>query len=654
MLNSPIPQQNQPPSPAAVYVRVSSVRQATSDLKSLQTQVDECLAYAQRHNLTVSPEFIVEEVFTGTVTEHRPKLEALVNQMVRAGVKHIIMDETKRFTREGQAAAGYLLHYLEEHGLMLHLAMDNLAVNSEVMVLVVMTKAFAAKLDNEERVKKAQRNKREYARSFGRFPIAPNPPYGWRYEPCEVNDHGRPRYIRLVHNPDTYPTLLLMLRLRQTGHSWRGITHTLTKRGIPIDSASRDKADNSARAGTAWSMRVVKRIVENPVNAGRWEAFRHKAIDMPPDEKHPYRWKRTVLTDPSERVVMPADRVVDPPLTWDEHLEILALGERGPSHAPLFAPVEMPKGVSHPSASALFRGGVLTHTDCGRRLRLISVKGRREGSRHAYYQCGGSPHDERTCLTGFCAPTANIDDLVWRAVRRVLLMPGRLEQVAEAQQAADLAARASAEGLGSVASIESHHRRLTRELDNFIAAVGAAKPETRHLYEAKAEETAARLAEVDKQLDEARALAADEERRRLVLSTLRMRLARYATVVGLLHLVPDRVVRIQVQRDVLRALGARVSVTHAPGSHRGMGVQTGKRYEIRVELRLVDALAQPWFGSTQTPEGAPEELWERLAGSFRALREQEGIGASTDLAEGESEQVEEDGRVRFILLKPTF
>jgi DNA invertase Pin-like site-specific DNA recombinase len=657
-----MPSSSAPPVPAAVYARVSSVRQAAPDLKSLATQVDECLTYAGKHNLSVAPEFIVEEVFTGTVTEHRPKLEALVNQMVKAGVRHIIMDETKRFTREGQAAADYLLHYLEEHGLMLHLAMDDMAVNSEVMTLVVMTKAFAAKLDNEERVKKGMRNKREYARSFGRFPISPYPSYGWLYEPCDLSIHGRPHHYRLVHNPETYPTLLSMIRMRQAGRSWHDIAHSLTRAGIPVGSAGREKG---ASASGAWAVGVVKKIVENPVNAGRWEAFRHKTVEMPADAEHPSKWKKRVLAPPEERILLPAELVEEPPLSWEQHLAILAMAERGPRHAPLFAPVSMPEGKRHPCDDALFRGGALTHTDCGLRLQVKSIKGRREGTRHAYYHCYGSPHAADYCDTGFNAPIAVIDDLVWRAIRRVPLVPGRLKQVAEAQRAADLAALEAGEGLGSVSSLEAHRKRLEHELANFLAAVGSAKEGMRPLYEQKAEETQARLAEVKAQLAVARSLAADEDRRRLVLSTARTQLVRYATLVGVLDLVPDRRQRVAVQRTVLRALGARVSVTHAKAHRHGQGLQAGKCYKFSIELRLADALAQPWFGSTRTPEEVPDDLvWENLAGSLPTLRKGTssalvlapftGASSSLDLAPGESEMVEEDGHVRFVFVSPPY
>jgi DNA invertase Pin-like site-specific DNA recombinase len=61
-------QDNQPLIPAAIYARVSSVRQAAPDLRSLQTQTDECLKYASAHGFTVPIELQVQEAHTGRVT----------------------------------------------------------------------------------------------------------------------------------------------------------------------------------------------------------------------------------------------------------------------------------------------------------------------------------------------------------------------------------------------------------------------------------------------------------------------------------------------------------------------------------------------------------------------------------------------------------
>jgi hypothetical protein len=65
-------------------------------------------------------------------------------------------------------------------------------------------------------------------------------------------------------------------------------------------------------------------------------------------------------------------------------------------------------------------------------------------------------------------------------------------------------------------------------------------------------------------------------------------------------------------------------------------------------------MRQPWFGSGQTPEGAPDGFWESLAASLPQIWAKEGIGAnaSPDLLAGESEEIDADGRVHFVLLEP--
>jgi Resolvase, N terminal domain/Recombinase len=644
-------QDNQPLIPAAIYARVSSVRQAAPDLRSFQTQTDECLKYASAHGFTVPIELQVQEAHTGRVTMHRPKLEALVDLMVRTGVRHIIMDEGRRVTREGQAAAGHLLYYLTQHGVTLHLATENLAIVDDAQVHLFLTYAFIAKRENADRVYKSMRNKRQYAREYGRFPIAPRPPYGWLYEPVGVNEQGRPHHYRLVHDPDTYPTLLLMLRMRQAGRSWHGITRTLNREGIPLPS---EKA-------VGWSVLVVKRIVENPVNGGRWEAFRTKQVEMPADTRHPDRWVKTVPTDSGERIKLPDDYVVEPPLSWPEYEAMVAIGARGPRKQPLFASSESADGEGepqrpHPSEKALFRGGALIHTDCGYPMHVMSITGRNGITKHTYYSCVGAPHARRTCTTGFNAPTGVVDDLIWRVVRRLLLVPGRLEQVAEAQKQADTLALSRGEGLGGLQAAEGNVKRLEKEIERLIIAIRRADSDrTRQIYEREVSELEKDLAEAEQRLSEARVRAADDDHRRRVLSTAREQLARYAVLLNVLHHLP-RNFRAPLQRDILRALGLRASITHAEGSRRGTGVQKGKVYDITVQMHLADALAQPWFIGQPFPVDLAEsaEKWEEVAARWLPEMQAEAGVSAEGLAEGEEEHIESDGHVRFVFVQPTY
>ena len=74
--------------PAAAYARVSLLRQGEDWHKSLDAQVAECLAYAPRNGLTVDPQYVVKEPYTGTTLDC-PLFERLITQMERHGIHHL-------------------------------------------------------------------------------------------------------------------------------------------------------------------------------------------------------------------------------------------------------------------------------------------------------------------------------------------------------------------------------------------------------------------------------------------------------------------------------------------------------------------------------------------------------------------------------------
>jgi DNA invertase Pin-like site-specific DNA recombinase len=308
------------PTQAAIYARVSTLKQGEDWHTSLKVQVKECLAFADRHGLTADPACIITEPYTATTLD-RPAFERLLNDMVRRGIRHLIMDKPDRVTREGQATAGYFIYRLRDLGITLHLALGNFSVNNDMTVNLFLSFAFAAKLENDQRVANIQRTRREAASSLGRYVKGNRPPYGWRVEPLVVDSKGQAVTFRLVHDAETYPSLLRILRERQAGWSYRQIASGLTADGIPTSAAY---AGLRNAAGKEWHQSSVKIIVRDPINAGIVTGFRSRTVEAPPDARHAKKWSRQVPVPASEQIVLPSDLVVDPPLTPDEYRWLLS------------------------------------------------------------------------------------------------------------------------------------------------------------------------------------------------------------------------------------------------------------------------------------------------------------------------------------------
>src|SRR5205823_1360976 len=86
------------PARAAIYVRVSDVKQE-KDGSSLQTQEERCRAYAEEHGYCVDPGSVYREVHTGTELWERPRLTALRDAVRRDEVDVVVAYAIDRLAR---------------------------------------------------------------------------------------------------------------------------------------------------------------------------------------------------------------------------------------------------------------------------------------------------------------------------------------------------------------------------------------------------------------------------------------------------------------------------------------------------------------------------------------------------------------------------
>lgn len=579
--------------PTAIYARVSTLVQGEDEKTSLQVQVNACTAFAPSAGLVVDPQCVAKEAFTATRMD-RPALERLLVTMRQRGVRHLVMDRADRVTREGQIVAGVFLNRLMELGITLHIAAEHLTLDNDMAVNMFLTLAFAAKKDNEYRARRVQDNRREAARRLRRYARGNRPPYGWRFEPLEVNSHGKLLTVRLVHDHDTFPILERMIRERQQGTGYWGIATHLTDAGIPtpVVQAGQNKPGEENKV---WHASTVQKILKNPVNAGVLTSFRHRRVEMPPDEHHPTRWYRAEPLPLSEQIVLPSDLVEDPPLTMDEWRWLISRearapwpgaqhGDRGQWQQASGAHGDTDGGSSG-ELPALCGGGLLLH-DCGGRLRVKRATRHNqtnEGIHHyVYYVCRRHEYTPAAC-PGITVDVAPLDALVWKGVRLVLLTPGHLEVLAEQQRQADLTGLDT--GAGGLRHLREVQADLLRQQETFMTSLGRATDEySRRLYESKITELGPKLAEAEQRIAEQQRVADDEQHRQGVLADVRAQLGRYVGILAYDDLLPPAR-RVAFQQRVLRSLGFTATVTQQPDG----------RVLVGGELRLASGIPHVWF-----------------------------------------------------------
>lgn len=641
---------------AGIYARVSTLRQGEDEKTSLHVQEDECRAFAPTAGLAVDEACVAREPFTAT-TIHRPALDRLLASMVQRGVRHLIMDKADRVTREGQVVAAVFLQDLLERGITLHLALERLTLDNDTSVMAFLTMAFAAKKDNEYRVANVQRNRREAARQLGRYARGRHAPYGWQYAPREVDGKGHVINFRLVHDPATYPILQRILAAALRGEGEWKIACDLTADAIPTpdEAAGQGKGRQATSAGKKlpWRHQTVARIIENPLNAGLVRSFRTKRTAMPPDATHPRRWYKNVPVPAAEQVLLPTDVVLDPPLTSEQYQRLVPAGARERERAAQTRRYDrqpdrtegsnlLPTVDDPAPPPALLAGGLLTHAGCGGRLRVKRTRRRGPAGDHLYdyYACKLHEDVPSACPAGLHVAVEHVDALVWAALRRLLLTPGRLEQLAEAQRAADLAALERDEGPSSRRHLEQVRAALVEQRANLADSIARTESAfVRATLEEKLIKLEPDLAEADERLAELHVVAADEERRRAVLADVRRQLGQYTHLLVSLNARP-RAQRVPIQRRILRALGfggtLRVEAVAGEGTvpasvaqlaKRARRTKPVKRLIVEAELRLADGVAtEPWLVD-QMPAlaGLPADFWTTWANALPNVRALEAL-----------------------------
>src|SRR5260221_10230942 len=365
--------------------------------------------------------------------------------MERHGIHHLIMDKPDRVNRSGQQDAAYFMRRLWDADVALSFALINFVVRpgDELALSMFLNYALFAKLDNDQRVANVQRARQQAARLLGRYVKGNRPPYGWRLEPAETESRAQAMTVRLVHDDGpggTYPVLVRIRRERQAGRSYKRIATGLSAGGVSTSGAPAGLRNASPTKD--WHQSSVKIIVHDPVNAGSVAAFRSRTVVAPPDARHAKRWKRQVPVPPSEQILLPSDLVVDPPLTPAEYQWLIspaayALRSDGSKRAvPQGGSRGGPRGLPKAAGLAMGHGGLFRHATCGGTLR---VNYSAPSKTYTYYACQRHADVPGRC-PGFTVLAPVLDSLVWDAVVcEVLLVPGKLAELAEQQRQADLA-----------------------------------------------------------------------------------------------------------------------------------------------------------------------------------------------------------------------
>lgn len=197
---------------AVIYARYSSYGQTE---QSIDGQLRDCYAFAERHGLRVVGEYI-DRAITGR-TDERPGFQQMILDAKKRGFQRIIVWKFDRFSRNRYDNAIYK-HKLKQYDVKVLSAMENVGEGDVSIILEALLEASAEQysLDLSKKVLRGQRE----SRIKGTYLGGP-PPIGYKIE-----------NKRLVADERTAPIIRYVFQQYANGVSKKKIISELNARGI--------------------------------------------------------------------------------------------------------------------------------------------------------------------------------------------------------------------------------------------------------------------------------------------------------------------------------------------------------------------------------------------------------------------------------------
>jgi site-specific DNA recombinase len=430
---------------AAIYARVSTADQVRGT--SLDTQVDECRAFAEQSGYTVLKE--IREDMSGALLA-RPGLDALRAMAEGREIQALIVAEQDRLSRDF-AHTLFLVQDFERQQVELLFVREPKEETPEGKMLFQMKGMFK----EYERTKIAERSRRGKDRRAreGRVLGTSFVPYGYSYAV------GEGRYQVLDAEAQWVESMFQWFV--SEGGTLRSITRKLNELGVP-----------TKRGAAYWCPPTIRAILKNKTYTGVWSFNKSQAVPA----SRPGRQKRAV--SPSKRQMAGKSGQV-----WRPEEEWISV------QVPRIIPAELyeaaqgrlernkKKSLRNCKNEYLLRG-MLVCADCGRLFTGRSSHPRRirsTGTTGTYVQyfCSGKydPGKKAACRAPWLtAPT--IEDRVWDAL--VKQMTGKRLKAALEQSDPALRAerdREEAQMIGHIARENCIKAEEDRLLDAFSKGV---------------------------------------------------------------------------------------------------------------------------------------------------------------------------------------
>jgi len=373
------------PGRAALYLRVSTGRQAENDL-SIPDQRRQLQAYCASKGISVVAEFV--EPGASATDDRRPEFQKMMDaaSVKPASFEFIIVHSFSRFFRD-QFQLEFYVRRLAKNGIRLTSITQDLG-DDPMSVMMRQIMALFDEYQSKENAKHTLRAMRENARQG--YWNGSRPPYGFRI--VDAEQRGARTKKKIEPDPLQVENVRLIFRLARIGDGngpmgSRQIADYLNQKGIRTQTGGR------------WGVGAVHHILTRETYIGR---HRFNVAS----------WRKKE-NKPEDEVVEVA---VTPIIDVEEFEDVQKLmRSRSPQ-------LKAPRFVNGPT----LLGGISFCADCGGAMTL-RTSGKSE--QYRYYTCCTAARQGKTGCKGRTIPMDELNDLVVSYIEDRFLLPDRLEEL---------------------------------------------------------------------------------------------------------------------------------------------------------------------------------------------------------------------------------
>ena len=370
---------------AALYLRVSTSRQADNDL-SIPDQRRQAKGYCTSHGWEIVADYV--EPGASATDDRRPEFQRMIDAATAkpAMFDVIVVHSFSRFFRD-QFQLEFYVRRLAKNGVRLISITQELG-DDPMSNMIRQIMALFDEYQSKENAKHTLRAMKENARQG--FWNGALPPIGYRTVAGEQRGHRIKKTLEI--DPFQAETVRLIFRL-----SWEG-DGTSGAMGVKSITKHLNAAGIRTRDGGRWGIDAVHKVLTRTTYVGR-HRFNTKF------------WKTRERKPEAEVVEMMVPPIIE--VAEFEAVQAL-LKSRSPA-------LTAPRIVSGPTLLT----GICFCAACGMAMTLRTGK----SGRYRYYTCSTKARQGETGCGGRTVPMEKLDTLVADHIEHRLLQPSRLEKI---------------------------------------------------------------------------------------------------------------------------------------------------------------------------------------------------------------------------------